>query len=184
MGGVHLQRGGGNVDEVEPEQRQVVVVDDIGTDAVDEVAMVPTDAGRCAKDPRGQGLDRTAQRGDRVADDPSIRRLVRRGPSPLESQGGRRILDVDLVSLCGERFGEIPDVVCVAPEVVRRVERRRHEKRAGLHSPLHPARPAPSLGDHRAGRPIAELNLVIRSSAYRTRAPPHPYDDPSTPRRA
>src|SRR3989441_3726146 len=52
VGRVHLQRRARDVDQGESEQGEVVVVDDVRADSVDELSVMPPDAGRRAEDPR------------------------------------------------------------------------------------------------------------------------------------
>ena len=99
MRGVHLQRGARDVDQVEPQQGEVVVVDHIRTDSVDEFVMMAPNARRCAEDPRAEGLESPRGGGNRVTDDTAVPAILEIRPASLEGQGRGRIFDVDLVAL-------------------------------------------------------------------------------------
>src|SRR5256886_450359 len=148
VGRIHLQAGGGNVDQVEAQQGEIVKMDDVGPYLADESrVMSPNDWGS-AEDPRTEGLEPARGCGDRVSNHAAGPLSVGRWLSPLERQGRRRIFHVDLVALRRERLGQIADVVGVAPQVIGRIERRRHEEPQGLRLTVPPAGPGQRVNRH------------------------------------
>ena len=155
VGRVHLQRGAWDVDQVESEQGQVVVVDDVRSDFVDELVVMPPDAGRRAEDPRAQRLEAPRRRFDRMADHTTVSGVVEVGPSAFEGQGGGRVFDVDLVALRGQGFRQIADMVRVPAEMVRWIERGGHDELEGLHS-ARPSAPQILVGGASIELPLGE----------------------------
>src|SRR5881296_1509832 len=130
---VHLERGTGDVDEVQSQQGEVVVVNHVRAHAFDEFVVMPPDARGGAEDPCAEGLEPTREGRDRVTDDAAVSPVVEVGPPPFERQGGGRVFHVNLVALRHQRLGKVADMVRVPSEVVRWIEGRGHDEFEGLH---------------------------------------------------
>src|SRR5213594_3526077 len=69
---VHLERGTGDVDQVQSQQREVMVVDHIRAHALDEFMVMPPDARRGSEDPCAEGLEPSREGRDRMTDDTAV----------------------------------------------------------------------------------------------------------------
>src|SRR3989442_3917466 len=69
---VHLQRGTGDIDQIQSQQRAGVVIDYVRAYALDKFIVMPPDARRGTEDQCAEGLEPSREGGDRVTDDAAI----------------------------------------------------------------------------------------------------------------